>query len=786
MSIGRITESIKRTDNVISMATTVASEYLRRPWVDTLGMAMLGLVSGETVTLTSELEQLDLLEQLRPLYHLCNLEDDDDLSRLFPPGVPMSQVCDGNKDCPSGSDEASCVFTSKNLCNGEEFKCSSGQCVPLAARCDVLLDCYDGSDEQACDLECPHRRCVSGRCMPRPRFFDGQMDCEDGDDESEQVSSNDVCLFLCNRHLCVTEDMLNDKKVDCTGPEGPLDETIGSLEPFKCKAQDDVSIILNNWAPKCILAYDLFGQIIGCRDFQHLSNCEVFLCPKEYVKCPKSFCVPLAYVKDGKKDCDHGEDEGVNPLPNLVNVFKCNPWGGQAVPLSAVCDRRRDCVRGEDELDCGHQCPPGIICLAGAVSAVRFDKTKPLRNVSFIHPDTRYLDLSGVVGIHDFFSMYPAQHLKYLIVLLLSNCGIRDVHRDVETELSDFHMIKRADLSYNEITELPGQSYLTVMRGLEELNLAFNFRLSYLTQDSFAGLKMLKVLNLSFTGVSWLAPDALDDLLNLEKLSLKGSGISSTKFSLPAAIRYFNVELTAVEDVGANLFQKVKNMKEVRSSEYKVCCPEVLGPQIPSHIYQYTEEAMSSCTDLIKEPVLRFLVWLVALATLSGNITALVYRLVWGRDILQKPYGIFVINLGVADLLMGVYLAIIALADVLYHGKYALYDYNWRNSRICQTAGVLVTTSSLTSVLFISLITIERYLAIRYPYGEVRLSKLTVTLTVAAAWLFGLTTAFLVALQWNIFSRSGMCVALPLKLETIMWKRCAAGIFIGFHVFCTL
>ena len=71
-------------------------------------------------------------------------------------------------------------------------------------------------------------------------------------------------------------------------------------------------------------------------------------------------------MKDGKEECDAGEDEGTNPLPDLKNYFQCNPWILQAVPLSAVCDGRRDCLHGEDELDCDRHCPRGFVCLAGA------------------------------------------------------------------------------------------------------------------------------------------------------------------------------------------------------------------------------------------------------------------------------------------------------------------------------------------------------------------------------------------------------------------------------------
>ena len=227
---------------------------------------------------------------------------------------------------------------------------------------------------------------------------------------------NDTCVFICNRAKCLTTEMLNCSIVNVTGPKG-------SLKLFICTAMDNITDYFNKWVPKCMLARDVFGQIIGCKDFKHFSQRESFKCPKVYVKCPNSFCIPLVNVEDGKEECNEGENEGTNPLPDLANVFQCKPWNPQVVSLSAVCDGRRDCPHGEDELDCGHNCPTGLICLAGAASAVRYNKTRPLRKISFIHhPDTRYLDLSGVAEVHDFFNIFPKHQLRHVLSLMLSGC----------------------------------------------------------------------------------------------------------------------------------------------------------------------------------------------------------------------------------------------------------------------------------------------------------------------------------------------------------------------------
>ncbi|XP_055888121.1 G-protein coupled receptor GRL101-like [Biomphalaria glabrata] len=294
------------------------------------------------------------------------------------------------------------------------------------------------------------------------------------------------------------------------------------------------------------------------------------------------------------------------------------------------------------------------------------------------------------------------------------------------------------------------------------LNFSHNENLTI--DQNFLFPTSLEIIDLSYTKIS-LKLNVFENVTFLKHLNLSNSLVSTFQdIGIP---EYFTLETLYIENVEMtniekNYFRGLTIKSELRASDYKLCCPQILNPNISVDKCHAPVDVISSCKHLVGNILNRITIWTVGLLTVVGNGIVLVYRIGWNREIFKKAYGLFVCGLAVSDFIMGVYLLLIAVVDIYYKDNYVLEDVKWRHSDLCQLAGFLSTISSETSTFFICLITIDRFLEITYPFGQHKFTKKVLAFTLV--WFFG----FLIALipitftEWNIYSSNGLCVALPL------------------------
>ena len=73
---------------------------------------------------------------------------------------------------------------------------------------------------------------------------------------------------------------------------------------------------------------------------------------------------------------------------------------------------------------------------------------------------------------------------------------------------------------------------------------------------------------------------------------------------------------------------------------------------------------------------------------------------------------ILILNLAVADFLMGIYLLSISIVDTMYSGIYCLESVQWLSSDTCRNLGVLLIVSSQASVTFLTALATVRLITI--------------------------------------------------------------------------
>ena len=413
-------------------------------------------------------------------------------------------------------------------------------------------------------------------------------------------------------------------------------------------------------------------------------------------------------------------------------------------------------------------------------------------SISVLHAGV-FDELSHMTGhlflrSNDLVNLEPAlfHNLTHLHGLRFDHNRVASLHRDTFQNLKELLHLK---MHHNLLTELD----VGLFRGLDMLmNIDIsNNLLTSLPVGLFRGVPKLKTLLLPHNQLTMLDVAIFQDSVNLKTLSLAFNQlrhIHAGLFENLAALTFLDLAANNLHSIPrinhlpllkhlnleGNTFQKVhKNdlLALGQSAELFVSQPEICECYTPSGVNCSTSKSRSpylTCDRLLSDRVLVLFMWLLGLGAIAGNIFVL-----WWRNSNAAKHNVqsrLLLNLAMSDLLMGLYMVIIASADVHFGEYFPVQAERWRTGIICRVAGVLSILSSEASVLYVTLISIDRFISIKYPHTKYKFSNRSTVVIICTVWVFagmlGIIPAILSGRNPKFYDNSHVCIGIPLALVT--------------------
>ncbi|XP_070196645.1 G-protein coupled receptor GRL101-like [Littorina saxatilis] len=609
--------------------------------------------------------------------------------------------------------------------------CPSGHVVRDFLSCDLQSQCRDERDRKLCETEgdvalfqCEH----SSQSVHYTLVCDFRLDCPDGSDENFCVHPQ-CAQDVCRTGQCLARDHRCDGMQHCDdGSDENCPQSIkqaGSLVP-----------------PPAVLYFD--GR--GGYDVQPLNITDP--CPDTHFRCHRDYCLPVYVRCNGMDDCPGREDEVRCDSYECPGFYRCR---GSSVCLHPdhLCDGEFQCPQHDDELLCDLQCPDACQC-----QGLAFLCQGKFSVASFT--SLRYLDASGS-GM----TMKDLELNLYLVYVRLAKCDLDTIPH------VDLGNLRTLDVSYNRLTTLELDS-LVPLRNLQVLVLVGNPLVTVVGMTSSVTLPRLKDVNLAWTQLGEINTTVFSCFSAITRLNVSNSPLET--ITIEGFKDFPNLEVLDLRgcpltNYPPDVIKDLTAFSRMYADDFKLCCKATLPANFDPENCHAPADDIASCEDLLRSDVYRVFLWLFAILAVLGNAGSFVARFYLQNESFQSSFNVLVTSLSVADFLMGVYLAIIGVADQVYRGRYLWQGETWKNSIACKTAGFLSLLSSEVSAFFICLITLDRLLVLRFPFSRCHLSKKSALIACGIAWVIGFILAVIPLLpmtaHWKFYSQTGICIPLP-------------------------
>ncbi|OWF49263.1 G-protein coupled receptor GRL101 [Mizuhopecten yessoensis] len=545
-------------------------------------------------------------------------------------------------------------------------------------------------------------------------------------------------------------------------------------------------------------------------------DCDSMTCDGHYRCHVNRKCIPFNQLCDGVQQCRRNDDE-LNCSPHCPEncdchgmTFKCES-GSDIITLNQIHSHARWIDLKANMSNMRPHVPahfPLLTTLLLRECSIRELLVDGQAIFQYI-PTLRYLDLSS--NRIEELSDQTFQSVTTLKTLILSNNPLSRINENVFHGLKSLNNLQITHTSLKHLqNEVSSLSILTGMPTLEYLDLSFNL-IENIPKRVFAELFSLKYLNLSHNPLTSIDISAFYGLHVLRDLRFTHTNMQQIRkglFDNFKSLIYLNVSEGHIQDIQKDvfvnlgslqaldiqqndleihefMFKGLNNLAFLYTDSYKMCC---IKPESVANSNCFApEESISSCSNLVGLGILRVFLWIIGVTAVVGNLFVILYRTFVDRKHIKKSYSLLVINLSISDFLMGVYMLIIASVDTHYSGRYVSYDKEWRESALCATAGIISMISSEMSTFIIFLITIDRFIAIVFPLSRNKLTWRSATVVITIFWFvtFGIAVApqafFQSYFKGEFYSRSAVCLALPLTGEQSAGDEYAVAVFIGMN-----
>ena len=259
-------------------------------------------------------------------------------------------ICDGRSDCDNtGLDEEGCSEAGM-------ITMPSGTKIVFDKICNDVCDAFNCEDESTCNgysygMYCDSRYYTGIVSYIPPRWIcNGYQDCVNGEDEANCTVTNETL------YTCVHYDSYSVRTVSvpvhnftrCTVLQDGRYRSCSDFASFQTNCSDParvgVKCLVNGYLSSVSKYVICHGEKAICDD-----NFE-----NQCIQTSSQCTVHRHLMCDGQPDCNDKSDE-TGLICNTMTLEKCERRGGQKgelpIPLAWLRDGVKDCLNGIDELD---------------------------------------------------------------------------------------------------------------------------------------------------------------------------------------------------------------------------------------------------------------------------------------------------------------------------------------------------------------------------------------------------------------------------------------------------